>query len=128
MVMFESAEASGRLDPDGFTVDDIFRLFGEQGFDMLFLDALVGNGDRHAGNFGFLRSANSGEYLGMAPLFDFDHAYESRNMDDILIREVRDHKHRFPDRFNELANAAQKLELDPYMSRRLQALYHSQVR
>jgi serine/threonine protein kinase HipA of HipAB toxin-antitoxin module len=77
--MFESAEASGRLEPDEFTTEDVLRLFGIQGFDIIFFDALIGNGDRHAGNFGYLRNANTGEYVGMAPLFDFDHAFESNN-------------------------------------------------
>jgi hypothetical protein len=38
--------------------------------DMLVFDALIANGDRHANNYGFLRSAATGELMGMAPLFD----------------------------------------------------------
>ena len=48
---------------------------------MLIIDAITGNGDRHAGNFGYLRDADSGEYLGMAPLYDFDHALDASAMD-----------------------------------------------
>lgn len=37
---------------------------------MLLFDEFIKNGDRHLGNFGFLRSTETGKFLGMAPLFD----------------------------------------------------------
>lgn len=38
--------------------------------DMLFLDALIGNPDRHTNNYGLLRDRKSGEVLRMAPIYD----------------------------------------------------------
>ena len=43
---------------------------------MIIIDAVIGNGDRHAGNFGWLRNTDTGEYVSMAPLYDFDHALD----------------------------------------------------
>ena len=40
---------------------------------MLVIDAIVGNGDRHAGNFAWLRDTDTGQYVCMSPLYDFDH-------------------------------------------------------
>jgi hypothetical protein len=89
-VMYEPAAVSGRLDPEEFTDEDIVRLFGAGGIRMLTIDAITGNGDRHAGNFGWLRSPDTGEYLCMAPLYDFDHALDSSCTDrmDILMEEL----------------------------------------
>ena len=42
---------------------------------MIIADHIMWNSDRHLGNFGFLRSATSGEILGFAPLFDCGSAY-----------------------------------------------------
>ena len=89
-VMFESAIQSGIFDPDDFTDEQILDTFGEDGLKMLVIDAITGNGDRHAGNFGFLRSTTTGEYLGMAPLFDFYHALDAKGSNDILIQSIVD--------------------------------------
>ena len=37
---------------------------------MILIDFIIANGDRHWGNFGFIRNAESLEWLGTAPLFD----------------------------------------------------------
>ena len=37
---------------------------------MLVLDYIIANTDRHLGNFGFIRNANTLEYEGFAPIFD----------------------------------------------------------
>ena len=42
--------------------------------DMLLLDAVIANEDRHLGNFGFLLDANSNRLKGPAPLFDHGNA------------------------------------------------------
>ena len=57
---------------------------------MILTDAIFGNGDRHAGNFGYLRDANTGEYLSMAPLFDFDHALDAKGTTDNLLLDALD--------------------------------------
>ena len=56
----------------------LLRLYEELGIEgarknvdqMLLIDYLLGNEDRHLNNFGLLRDANSLEFLGVAPLFD----------------------------------------------------------
>lgn len=42
---------------------------------MIMVDMLIGNLDRHLGNFGFLRDTRSGELIDFAPLFDFGGAF-----------------------------------------------------
>lgn len=37
---------------------------------MLVIDYIIANTDRHYGNFGFIRDANTLEFLGFAPIFD----------------------------------------------------------
>lgn len=88
--MLEQADMSGRINPYDFSEEDILSLFELWGVQMLVIDAIVGNGDRHAGNFGWLRNTNTGEYVCMAPLYDFDHALDSKSEYDILIGDMLD--------------------------------------
>jgi len=83
--MFEASDTSGRLDVADFTLDDVIDVFANDGATMIALDAIIGNIDRHTGNFGFLRDSNTGKYLGMAPLFDFDHALRD-NSNKLMAR------------------------------------------
>lgn len=55
---------------------------------MIIIDAIIGNGDRHAGNFGWLRDTDTGAYVCMAPLYDFDHALYSKSTSDLLIQDA----------------------------------------
>ena len=88
-IMFEQAIVSGNVfRSDNWDDDDIVNEFGLDGFKMLLVDAVFANGDRHAGNFGYLRDANTGDYLGMAPLFDWDHALDATGTNDILTRDA----------------------------------------
>ena len=84
-IMFEAADTSGRVDVADVTQFDVIEVFGTKGLYMLILDAIVGNIDRHTGNYGFLRNANSGQYIQMAPLFDFDHALGELPEDDYFL-------------------------------------------
>jgi hypothetical protein len=121
--MFESADTSGLIHPEEFTVEDVLAVYKEFGYDMVFFDALVANGDRHAGNFGYLRDANTGEYLKPAPLFDFDHAFGSPLANDALIHDVADSVHMYPQRHKELVRRVFELELtDELLLKRLAAL------
>lgn len=55
---------------------------GEEPFrEMLAMDALMANVDRHAGNYGFLVDNDTGEVLGFAPLFDHNMAFMPRMME-----------------------------------------------
>lgn len=89
-VMLEQADASGRFDEENYTNKDIIREFGLFGVQMITIDAITGDGDRHLGNMAFLRDANTGAYIGPAPMYDFDQALQSTitNKMDILMREV----------------------------------------
>ena len=51
MLMLEQSDQSGRLDPDDFDEQTIIDLFGKAGAQMLIIDAVIGNGDRHSGNY-----------------------------------------------------------------------------
>lgn len=50
----------------GLGVDGIFRAAAQ----MIVLDYLIANEDRHLNNFGLVRDANTLKYLGAAPIFD----------------------------------------------------------
>lgn len=89
-IMLESADMSGKLDADDFDETDIISLFGLDGFRMIVLDAIFGNSDHHAGNFGYLRDTNTGAYLSMAPLYDFDHALDINCLTDYSLINVID--------------------------------------
>lgn len=86
--MLEQADMSGKFDEDNFNDDDIINIFGASGFKMVLVDAIFGNGDRHLGNFGFIRNTTTGEYLCMSPLYDFDHALDAKEPNDVLIKSV----------------------------------------
>lgn len=48
---------------------------GKEYYTMILADYLVGNSDRHCGNWGYMAKANS--IIGFAPIFDFNHAFEA---------------------------------------------------
>ena len=56
-------------------IDEAYRWCVRMGYDkefgdMIMLDALTYNWDRHLGNFGVLKDNKTGEYVGFAPVFD----------------------------------------------------------
>ena len=63
---------------------------------MIFLDTIVANPDRHTANFGLLRDINTGKLFGFAPLFDHNMALIARGYtkaptkNDILISLFND--------------------------------------
>lgn len=87
-LMLEQADMSGKFDPDYYTDMNILKAFGIDGFNMLLIDAIFANGDRHLGNFGWLRNANTGAYVCMAPLYDFDHAMDSKLIKDRMTNDI----------------------------------------
>ena len=84
----EQANMSGRINSKNFSSDDIVREFGLSGIQMIVIDAVVGNIDRHLGNFGWLRDVETGEYIKQSPLYDFDHALFFNGTEDCLIEDV----------------------------------------
>ena len=107
-IMFESAAASGRFDEEDFTDIDIVNEFGVRGAEMLVIDAITGDGDRHAGNFGYLRDSGTGDYLGMAPLYDFDHSLDSSINDraDRLVTDMLEACSAYPDVIKRISETA----------------------
>ncbi|GHU92794.1 hypothetical protein FACS1894208_00680 [Clostridia bacterium] len=73
-VFMETAEQSFQF-RKGSLHQTALTYFGDLAVQMWVLDYLISNCDRHWGNFGFMRSVETGAYLGMAPLFDFDWAF-----------------------------------------------------
>lgn len=64
-----------RMFKRGFGIDDVLEFCSTHGGDELFrqmvvMDAVYVNVDRHAGNYGFMVNNVTGEVEGMAPLFD----------------------------------------------------------
>ena len=62
-----------------FSVADMMEFAATHGAEeafreMIVMDAVMGNVDRHAGNYGFLVDNATGKVLGMAPLFDHNMA------------------------------------------------------
>ena len=56
--------------------------------DMVLLDAVIWNEDRHFGNFGFLQDTETGEILTLAPCFDHGLSLFSRLTDDKLFDDA----------------------------------------
>jgi hypothetical protein len=54
--------------------------------EMIAIDYIIGNTDRHTGNFGIIRNAESLEWLKVSPIFDNGNSlfFDIRNADDIL--------------------------------------------
>lgn len=120
-IMLEQADASGVFEPEDFINFDIIKTFGERGIEMLAIDAISANTDRHAGNFGFLRSAATGEYLGMAPLYDFDQILGSESQEDSLIRDLIQDVREVPEfrqRVIKIAKAAAGASIHPLFTER----------
>ncbi|MBQ3106108.1 MAG: hypothetical protein IJC51_01340 [Eggerthellaceae bacterium] len=62
-----------------FDIDDMLEFSAKHGAEdafreMVVMDAVMANVDRHAGNYGFLVDNDTGEVLRMAPLFDHNMA------------------------------------------------------
>jgi len=74
-LMLETLEQSGHIGETDIPLEIAVSLFGESAVALLVLDYLVEHDDRHRGNLGFLRDTNTGEYLKMAPFYDFDWAW-----------------------------------------------------
>lgn len=96
--MFTSEElgfvSAHRFFTGPFSTEDMLRFTcehnAEEAFrEMLVMDAVFANVDRHSGNYGFLVNNNTGEVAGMAPLFDHNMAclpmmMEQDNFDEYL--------------------------------------------
>lgn len=70
---------------------------------MIFLDTITANPDRHTGNFGLMRDARTGEFLGLAPNFDNNMALIARGYPtskakgDMLIELFNEFMQEYPE-------------------------------
>ena len=95
-VNFEPASAFMGDNEDYLDVIDALKNLCPQAIpdyvQMIFLDTICANPDRHTNNFGLLRDTASGEFLGLAPNFDNNMALIARGYpsmpkaNDMLIR------------------------------------------
>ena len=89
----ESAQQSGYIDDNENHLAKWIEIFGEPAVSLFVVDYLVEHDDRHAGNFGFLRDASTGEYVSMAPYYDFDWAWSDgvTPLPDIAFQDYSQH-------------------------------------
>jgi len=73
----ESMEQSGFSGKKDNPREKAVEIFKEQAVTLFVIDYLVEHDDRHWGNYGFLRNSTTGEYISMAPYYDFDWAWSS---------------------------------------------------
>jgi len=73
----ESMEQSGFSGEKDNPREKAVEMFKESAVALFVVDYLVEHDDRHWGNYGFLRDSNTGEYLSMAPYYDFDWSWSS---------------------------------------------------
>jgi len=74
-IFLESMEQSGFSGRKQNPREKAVEIFKEQAVALFVVDYLVEHDDRHWGNYGFLRDSNTGEYISMAPYYDFDWAW-----------------------------------------------------
>jgi len=117
----ESMEQSGFSGSKDNPREKAVEIFKEQAVALFVVDYLIEHDDRHWGNYGFLRNSNTGEYVSMAPYYDFDWSWSSavvalpdnayRNYSDVIrslsekaliCSDKFDHKEIISKRANEL--------------------------
>ena len=71
-----------------YAYETIEKLFGSKAaFDyikLIYVDALCCNTDRHNKNFGILRNQETGEFISLAPNFDFNQSIFGNNVVDVV--------------------------------------------
>ena len=58
-------------------LDEVLKIDAYSYYMMNLVDYLIGNTDRHWGNWGFLRDNDTGELIKLHPLMDFNRSFES---------------------------------------------------
>ena len=71
-VFYESMEQFGIEGENANLRDIAIEYFKELAVALFVIDYLVENNDRHPDDYGFLRSSTTGEYMSMAPYYNFD--------------------------------------------------------
>lgn len=94
-LFYESMQQSGFAEKNADPREIAVENFGELAVALFVIDYLVENTDRHPGNYGFLRDSNTGEYISMAPYYDFDWAWSGNvtALPDNAWQEYSDYIH-----------------------------------
>ena len=88
-----------------FVIEQLHKIFPEGIKDyiqMIFLDTICFNVDRHTNNFGLLRNSKKGNIVGFAPNYDNNMAlisrgYKDSNNNDLLIRLFNELLEKYPE-------------------------------
>jgi len=92
-IFYESMEQFGITQDDADSRDIAVEHFKEQAVALFVIDYLTENNDRHTDDYGYLRCAETGEYLLMAPFHNFDRVWsgESIALPDTVWDNYRDY-------------------------------------
>ncbi|OOB78270.1 MAG: hypothetical protein BEN18_07985 [Epulopiscium sp. Nuni2H_MBin001] len=82
----EPAHSYNLYSNQGYMSVDIINDF-DFGLEMIILDAIIKNTDRHTGNFGYLVNIETGQKV-QAPLFDFEKALNPEFPNDYMIENL----------------------------------------
>jgi len=94
-IFFESMEQFGYLDESIDPRDLFIENFKERAVALFVVDYLIENNDRQADDYGFLRSSNTGEYMSIAPYFNFDWIWTGNSvpLSKTALQEYREYIH-----------------------------------
>jgi excisionase family DNA binding protein len=89
----ETMEQSGFTETGEDPRERAVEKFKELAVALFVVDYLVEHNDRHWGKFGFLRDSNTGEYISMAPYYDFDQIWtgETVTLPDNAMQSYREY-------------------------------------
>jgi len=71
-------------------IEEVKKIDAKGYYIMNIMTYLIGDSDKHDGNWGFFRDNDTGKLLGLHPLFDFNNAFDNYNLKDggICIPEI----------------------------------------
>ena len=78
-VFYESMEQFGVAQENIDPRDIVIEKYKELATALFVIDYLLENNDRHLDDYGFLRSSNTGEYISMAPYYNFDRIWSGES-------------------------------------------------
>jgi len=92
---YESMEQFGITQENTDPRDIVIEKFKELAVALFVIDYLLENNDRHPDDYGFLRSSNTGEYISMAPYYNFDRIWsgDSVTLPDSALQGYRGYIH-----------------------------------
>jgi len=94
-IFYESIEQFGIVEETKDPRDIAVEMYKEHAVALFVIDYLVENNDRQEDDYGFLRNANTGEYIGMAPYHNFDWIWsgETITLPKSALQDYRDYIH-----------------------------------